>query len=354
MMPADKKTKEKLLAGLTVFLLFLAVGSLLFYISRKNMARTDALRQQVIKQKTIQENKRKLEKIYLKNQSALDGVNYASPATAVVDGPAINGQAFLTLALTADGTQKVLTAKNPDLALPIASITKLMVAAVIAENVDLETAVTVTADYIGLPESALVLELGRTYRVKDLLANALIASDNDSARLLASTLGENNFLARMNQLAETLGMTQTNFVNVTGLDTADAGRLSPLNGVPNRSESRPASAVNVSTVSDLAKLLLYLRDRQPALLALTTKANYNFCDIYAYCRPVMSTNKLLENKEFGYKIIGGKTGSTALAQKNLALLFTLSPDIDVLNIVLGSPDNFSDTLTLISQIKVKN
>ena len=142
MMPADKKTKEKLLAGLTVFLLFLAVGSLLFYISRKNMARTDALRQQVIMQKTIQENKRKLEKIYLKNQSALDGVNYASPATAVVDGPAINGQAFLTLALTADGTQKVLTAKNPDLALPIASITKLMVAAVIAENVDLETAVT--------------------------------------------------------------------------------------------------------------------------------------------------------------------------------------------------------------------
>ncbi|OHA46521.1 MAG: hypothetical protein A2541_00250 [Candidatus Taylorbacteria bacterium RIFOXYD2_FULL_36_9] len=313
--------KEKILALLTVFFLFLFVGSLLFLIGVKNREKNQLLRSIVLQQKKEKEILQKMEQIKF--------------ATSTL--PEISSQAFLTLVVAENGSKKILIQKNPDFALPIASLTKLMTAVVVLENVNLETKIKATTDFVGLEESAFVLEDGKFYKVKDLLANMFISSDNDSARLLSSSLGEKNFISKMNLKAKELNLTKTNFVNVTGLDPV-----------------KPAVETNISSPNDLANLLIYIKNKYPQILKLTTNTSYNFCDINNYCKSVLSTNKLLDNKDFKFRIVGGKTGSTDLALKNLVLMVELMDDVFLINIVLDSVDNFADTLVLINQVKIEN
>lgn len=320
-MTPERSTKEKILAIFTVVFLFFIVGGLLFLISYKNKEASKILKDKVLRQQIIKANAQKLEKIEFDN-SALSEVTSRS---------------FITLAVTEQGTEKILIQKNPDLPLPIASITKLMVGTITLENIDLETEIMATTDYIGKEESAFVLEANKKYKVRELLANALISSDNDSARLLSSAFGENNFLDKMNQKAKELGMTQTNHVNVTGLDP-----------------QTPATELNVSTVTDLARLVIYIQKNHPEILKITTNSQYNLCDVNNYCKIIANTNKLLENSDFKYEIIGGKTGNTDLAGKNLALVTEITDGVSLISIVLGSENNFADITTLIKHIQVKN
>ena len=320
-MSPEEKVKEKILVVLTVFFLFIFVGILFFGIGLNNKIKTDNLKKQVLKIRIERERIQKLNKIGLASSTI----------------PEITSPSFLTLAVTDDGVKKVLMQKNPDWALPIASITKLMVAIIILENVDINTEIKATRDYIGLEESAFVLETDKVYTVKELLANMLISSDNDSARLLSSTLGETNFIAKMNLKARELGLSKTNYFNVTGLDPA-----------------KPNLGVNISSPDDLANLLLYIKNKHPEILDFATNPSYNFCDINNFCKTVMSTDKLLTDKDFKFKIVGGKTGSTDLAKKNLALMMRPMDGITIINIVLGAKDNFIDTASLINNVIINN
>jgi len=316
-----EKTKiQKVLALLSVIFLFTFVGGILFSISLNNRERTEVLRNKVIELKIEKENTEKLAKIQLVTLTPL----------------ATSSKSFLTLAITENGTKKILNSKNPDLVLPIASITKLMVAIVTLENINLDTNITATTDYIGQEESVFVLETDKIYTAKELLANALISSDNDSARLLSSIIGVNNFIDKMNLKAQELGLANTHYVNITGLDPKDIN-----------------DRLNVSTVSDLANLLVYIKNRHPEILKITKQDKYDFCDINNFCKTVLSTNKLL-GENLKYNIIGGKTGTTDLAGKNLALMTELTNDVLLVNIVLGSENNFADTMSLINHIEIAN
>jgi D-alanyl-D-alanine carboxypeptidase (penicillin-binding protein 5/6) len=318
-MSLKENTKEKILALLTVVLLFLFVGILFVVISINNKEKTTALRNRVLKIRADKEIAAKLNQIQLATSTA----------------PELTSKSFLTMVIADNNTRKILTQKNTDEILPIASITKLMTAIVILENIKLETEIKATRDYIGLEESAFVLETDKIYTAKELLANMLISSDNDSARLLSSTLGEINFIAKMNLKAKELGLTKTNYFNVTGLDPA-----------------KSSNEVNVSSVNDLANLLVYIKNKHPKILELTTNPSYSFCDINNFCKTVISTDKFLSDKDFKFKIIGGKTGSTDLAQKNLALIIEPIGDIMIINIILGAKDNFVDTASLINNITI--
>ena len=87
-------------------------------------------------------------------------------------------------------------------------------------------------------------------------------------------------------------------------------------------------------------------------MKITTEPEYNICDVNNYCKVVISTDKFLTDKTFPYKIIGGKTGSTDLAEKNLALMLKTENNITIINIVLGAEDNFADTMSLINNLKI--
>lgn len=309
--------KEKILALLIIILLFFFVGFYFMALNINDKIKTTTLKNKVLQLKEERESIHKLTEINLATSTKAE----------------VTSQSFLTLAITDSGLKKVLNQKNPDWALPIASISKLMTAVIVLENINPETEIKATRDYVGLEESAFVLEDNKIYTAKELLANMLISSDNDSARLLSGTLGEKNFIDKMNSKAKELGMDKTYFVNVTGLDP-----------------QKPITELNISSPNNLADLIIYIKNKHPEILKLTANPSYNFCDIKNYCKLISSTDKLLTDNDFKFKIIGGKTGSTDLALKNLALLTTPLEGVSLINIVLGSKDNFADTVSLINQI----
>lgn len=110
-----------------------------------------------------------------------------------------------------------------DEALPIASLTKLMTAVLVAEAGEADAEVVVTRTAAAATGSRLGLEAGDRVRRGDLLAAMLVRSANDACRALADAIGgdEARFVARMNVRAAELGLTRTRFANACGHDHDD-------------------------------------------------------------------------------------------------------------------------------------
>ena len=122
-------------------------------------------------------------------------------------------------------TGKVLYAHNPAEAMPPASVTKIMTLLLIMECMDTgalkwEDTVTASAHAASMGGSQIYLKEGEQMSARDLIKSVVIASANDAAVALAEhTYGsEEAFVARMNQRAAELGMTNTHFENTNGLD----------------------------------------------------------------------------------------------------------------------------------------
>ena len=88
-----------------------------------------------------------------------------------------------------------------------------------------KTAIDNAGDIADVRVPMMGLKAGSSYSAKDLLATTLVACANDSVASIACDFGEkylggsiNEFVDRMNKKVESLGLTQTNFVNPTGLD----------------------------------------------------------------------------------------------------------------------------------------
>ena len=130
-----------------------------------------------------------------------------------------------SVVLMEPNTGKVLYESNSDEKLPPASITKIMSLLLVMEAIDrgdisLETVVTASEHACSMGGSQIWLEPGETMTVNDLLKAAVIASANDACVALGETVAgsEEGFVALMNEGAGELGMTNTHFVNCTGLD----------------------------------------------------------------------------------------------------------------------------------------
>ena len=123
------------------------------------------------------------------------------------------------------GTGTVLYSKNADEPLPPASVTKVMTLLLVMEAVDggklsLDEEISVSGHAAEMGGSQIFLEPGETMKADDLIKSVVIASANDAALALAERVAgsEEAFVAKMNQRAAELGMKNTNFENVTGLD----------------------------------------------------------------------------------------------------------------------------------------
>lgn len=122
-------------------------------------------------------------------------------------------------------TGKILYEQNAEEALPPASVTKVMTLLLIMEAVDsdaikLEDPVTVSANAASMGGSQVFLKEGEQMMLEDLLKSVVIASANDAAVALAEYVCGSipAFVSRMNERAAQLGMENTHFENVTGLD----------------------------------------------------------------------------------------------------------------------------------------
>lgn len=167
---------------------------------------------------------------------ALAGVLFVSIGFAHADdGPRLRSAVALVLDAASGET---LYAKNSEIILPIASITKLMTAIVVLERgLDLEQRVAVSAADLRAMRGARMpgrLRSGSVLTRDELLLLTLMASENRAAAALARTYpgGTESFVAAMNAEAGRLGLYDTRFADPTGL-----------------------SPDNVSSAQDLAKLV---------------------------------------------------------------------------------------------------
>jgi len=121
-------------------------------------------------------------------------------------------------------TGQTILEKDADLRRPVASVTKLMTILLVLEALD-EGAIALSDSVICSPEAAgmggsqALLDAGSAYTVKELLKTVIVASANDSAVALSELLSgsETAFAQKMNQRAQQLGMSDTRYVNCTGL-----------------------------------------------------------------------------------------------------------------------------------------
>jgi len=214
--------------------------------------------------------------------TASGSTSKATPRKRARRGPP-GGVCYARNAIVVDPESgRVLFEKNSERAVPIASLTKLMTAIVfLDQHPDMDRVATVTrAELQGGGHTQ--LRNGERVRLEDLLHMSLMCSDNVATRVLTreSGLTRTEFLDAMNARGDKMGLSNTHYVECTGLDER-----------------------NVSTAADIARVL-EVAAGDPVIHRITTTRTYEFVSA---TRPhvIANTNRLLYGR---YEVKGGKTG----------------------------------------------
>lgn len=142
-------------------------------------------------------------------------------ATPVPAPPTVDASGFLLIDMHSD---RILAEKGADQRLEPASLTKIMTAyAVFRElrdgSVKQSDEVLVSEKAWKTPGSRMFIEVNKRVTVEDLLRGLIVQSGNDASVALAEHVAgsEESFANLINDHAHRLGMTNTHFVNATGL-----------------------------------------------------------------------------------------------------------------------------------------
>jgi D-alanyl-D-alanine endopeptidase (penicillin-binding protein 7) len=190
----------------------------------------------------------------------------------------------------------VLYSRRADVAMPIASITKLMTALVVLQGgQSLDEFIEITRDDIFVGRSGYSrLKVGTVLTRGDLIHLALMSSENRAAHALGRSYpgGVRTFVRTMNEQAVALGMSHTHFVDPAGL-----------------------SSENVASSEDLSKLVM-AASQNPIVREYSTDKGY----AVRAGRQMLSfrnTDSLVSNPN--WTIIVQKTGYISEAGKCLVM-----------------------------------
>ncbi|EMI7259579.1 serine hydrolase [Vibrio alginolyticus] len=176
-------------------------------------------------------NKNKFVKSILVSSVALSAT-FAQSALAspivVPDAPQIAAKGYVLMDYHSG---KILAEKEMNTKLSPASLTKMMTSYVIGQelargNISEDDDVTISKNAWAknFPESSkMFIEVGTTVKVRDLNRGIIVQSGNDACVAMAEHIAgsEDAFVDLMNAWANTLGMTNSHFANVHGLDNAE-------------------------------------------------------------------------------------------------------------------------------------
>lgn len=263
----------------------------------------------------------------------------SEPAPRLVNGawPAeVNAKAFSVAWLRPSGELDILLEKNGRERLPIASVTKLLTAMVVSDELELGAEVILQPEHFPERADLAGLQPGEHFLVRDLLYPLLISSSNVAAIALASEAGQERFVVLMNRLAASQDFRDTYFYNPTGLDPG-AG----------------SSSFNYSTADDLVKIARLLISKYQPLLALTRLPEYQlYSRDRTFYHHLLNSNKLVNVEGWSARLFGGKTGQTDLALKNILLIFESAAPAPAYLIVavLGADDHFQAAERLLNWV----
>ncbi|WP_319536378.1 serine hydrolase [uncultured Vibrio sp.] len=176
-------------------------------------------------------NKNKFVKSILVSSVALSATfaqsAFAAPIV-VPDSPQIAAKGYVLMDYHSG---KVLAEKEMNTKLSPASLTKMMTSYVIGQelargNISEDDDVTISKNAWAknFPDSSkMFVEVGTTVKVKDLNRGIIIQSGNDACVAMAEHIAgsEDAFVDLMNAWANTLGMSNSHFANVHGLDNPE-------------------------------------------------------------------------------------------------------------------------------------
>ncbi|MEX0652344.1 MAG: hypothetical protein WD509_03390 [Candidatus Paceibacterota bacterium] len=234
--------------------------------------------------------------------------------------------------------KKVLYTKNEDAQLPLASVTKLMTALVASKLIAPETIITIGEASIAI-EGDNGFHIDEQWNFKDLLDYTLLVSSNDGAHAIATIGGSfiqtgagnarDKFIAQMNEEALSLGLTQTYFLNESGLD------------------ANTTVGGGYGSARDIATLMTHIITRSPNLLTATTDSAHTFVSVDGFVYEGGNTNTTTGTIP---SLLASKTGFTDLAGGNLAIAFDAGINRPIIVVVLSSSfdGRFKDIETLVS------
>lgn len=140
-------------------------------------------------------------------------------------------------------THEVLLSKNDHAVLPIASLTKLMTGMIISQaKLPMDEPITITQDDVDTEKgSRSRLTVGTTLTRGEMLHLALMSSENRAAHALGRTYpgGLGIFVTQMNTKARLLGMTDTRYVEPTGLSSRNQSSARDLATLVNVAHGDP-------------------------------------------------------------------------------------------------------------------
>jgi D-alanyl-D-alanine carboxypeptidase len=223
---------------------------------------------------------------------------------------------------------KILFQQNAFERRPLASITKLMTAMVAIDyGIKWEQPANIQPNEYGVG-GQLQLFSGETVSMKDLVNASLVGSANNATLAYVRQLGisKDDFITAMNRKAVSLGLEQTEFQDVTGLEVG-----------------------NVSNAYEIARLAEEAFTAYPEISEITSQKEYSFV-VSGSGREhtIRNTDKLVS--ENNLEVTGSKTGFLYETQYCLVIKGS-GKYADRVAVVLGSPseeENFADVARLLT------
>lgn len=219
-----------------------------------------------------------------------------------------------------------LWASQAQVSLPPASLTKTMTIAVALRHATLDTVITVPAGATTVQPTTMGLSSGERLTVRELLYGVFLLSANDAAEALAQGLvPRDQFLAEMNQLARSWGLTGSSFTNPTGLD--DPGLR--------------------SSAQDIAIIVGHLEQEHPELLQISSTPEINLPQTPLHKAYQLDTVLGLLTTRAYPGATGFKTGFTDEAGYCLVGTATRG-NRHLIAVVLNSPADISDVIAMLN------
>lgn len=247
-------------------------------------------------------------------------------------GPEVSAPSVILMEAS---TGTVIYEKDADTSRPPASVTKIMTMLLIFDalesgQIQLEDEVTTSEYAASMGGSQVFLEPGETQTVDTMLKCISVASANDACVAMAEYIcgSEEEFVRRMNERAQGLGMENTNFVNCNGLD-ADGHVTS----------ARDIALMSRELITKYPQIHDYCMIWMENITHTTNKGTSEF--------GLTNTNKLVRQYEYATGLKTGSTGEakfcvSATAEKN---------GIEMIAVVMAAEDSkarFKDAVTLLN------